>query len=66
MYLPMEILEKLEKKIAEGIKSVGDIDVELMDIELVDISSLEEKSRKEYSNNSRFSNHKSKYLKANL
>ncbi len=37
---------KIGEKIAEGIKSVGDIDVELMDIELVDISSLEEKVEK--------------------
>lgn len=34
--------EKIGQKIAEGIKMVGDIDVELMDIELVDIGSLEE------------------------
>ena len=37
---------KIGEKIAEGIKSVGEIDVELMDIELVDISSLEEKVEK--------------------
>lgn len=37
---------KIGEKIAKGIKSVGDIDVELMDIELVDISSLEEKVEK--------------------
>lgn len=34
---------KLANKIAEGIKSVGDIDVEVMDIEMKDLSLLEEK-----------------------
>lgn len=34
---------KIGEKIAEGIKMVGDIEVELMDIELIDVTSLEEK-----------------------
>lgn len=35
--------EKIAKKIAEGIKIAGNIDVEIMDIELVEIEVLEEK-----------------------
>ncbi|MBZ2175415.1 FprA family A-type flavoprotein [Schnuerera sp. xch1] len=37
---------KIGEKIAEGIKMVGNVDVEIKDIELVDISTLEEKIEK--------------------